>query len=66
VRGEHGVVGDDATRFVSALPAGQLVTVPAAGHNVHSDNPEALTTAIEQFLDDIARTDADWVTNPRP
>jgi esterase len=45
---------DAAVRFVDALPAGRLVTVPACGHNVHSGNTPGFLDAIGPFLRDLA------------
>lgn len=39
-----------AQRFVSALPAGRLVTVPDCGHNVHSQNTTGFLAAVLPFL----------------
>ncbi|MEM7406478.1 MAG: alpha/beta hydrolase [Pseudomonadota bacterium] len=52
VRGENSNVlePDAAARFVAALPAGELVTVPDCGHNVHSQNTTGFLAAIEPFL----------------
>lgn len=40
-----------AERFVATLPAGQLVTVPACSHNVHSQNTAGFLAAVIPFLD---------------
>jgi pimeloyl-ACP methyl ester carboxylesterase len=52
VRGaESDVLAPDAAdRFVSALPHGQLVTVPGAGHNVHGGNTPGFLEAVGPFL----------------
>jgi pimeloyl-ACP methyl ester carboxylesterase len=42
-----------AERFVAALPNGQLMTVPDAGHNVHSANMRGFLDAIGPFLADL-------------
>jgi pimeloyl-ACP methyl ester carboxylesterase len=42
-----------AERFVAALPNGQLMTVPDAGHNVHSANTRGFLDAIGPFLADL-------------
>jgi pimeloyl-ACP methyl ester carboxylesterase len=39
-----------AERFVAALPKGELVTVPATGHNVHSGNTPGFLEAVSPFL----------------
>jgi len=39
-----------AQRFADALPAGQLVTVPDAGHNVHGQNTPGFIQAVTPFL----------------
>jgi pimeloyl-ACP methyl ester carboxylesterase len=44
---------DAAERFVAALPQGQLVTVPACGHNVHSQNTPGFLEAIAPFLETL-------------
>jgi len=41
---------DAAERFAAALPAGQLVTVPGCGHNVHSGNTPGFLDAVAPFL----------------
>lgn len=41
-----------AERFVSALPAGRLVTVPDCGHNVHSQNTLGFLHAVMPFLEE--------------
>jgi pimeloyl-ACP methyl ester carboxylesterase len=41
---------DAAERFVAALPAGTLVTVPACGHNVHSGNTAGFLDAVTGFV----------------
>ena len=52
VRGENSNVLDPnaAERFVNALPQGQLITVPACGHNVHSQNTSGFLEAIKPFV----------------
>jgi len=44
---------DAAARFVAALPAGRLVTVPNAGHNVHSGNTPGFLDAVVPFIDEM-------------
>jgi pimeloyl-ACP methyl ester carboxylesterase len=52
VRGEHSNVltADAAARFAAALPRGRLTTVPACGHNVHSQNTRGFLAAVRGFL----------------
>lgn len=52
VRGEQSQVLSDeaARRFVEHLPAGQLVTVPRCGHNVHSQNTAGFLAELQPFL----------------
>lgn len=52
VRGGESDVfeAEAADRFVAALPAGELVTVPKTGHNVHSGNTPGFLEAITPFL----------------
>lgn len=47
-------LADAAERFVSALPQGELVTVPKCGHNVHSQNTPGFLEAIAPFLSKLA------------
>jgi pimeloyl-ACP methyl ester carboxylesterase len=56
VRGEESVVlePEAAARFVAALPDGTLITVPGAGHNVHSANTPGFLGAIGPFLARVA------------
>jgi pimeloyl-ACP methyl ester carboxylesterase len=42
-----------AERFVAALPNGRLMTVPAAGHNVHGAKTSGFLDAIGPFLADL-------------
>lgn len=52
--GESNVLlPEPAERFAAALPQGRLVTVPACGHNVHSQNTLGFLDAIEPFLDSL-------------
>lgn len=53
VRGERSNVlsAEAARRFRDALPRGQLVTVPNAGHGVPSQNTAGFLAALEAFLD---------------
>lgn len=52
VRGgdSHVLAADAAERFGAALPDGRLVTVPSAGHNVHSQNTPGFLAAVQPFL----------------
>ncbi len=52
VRGAmSGVLGDaQARRMVAAMRACTLATVPAAGHAVMTDNPQAFLTTLRPFL----------------
>jgi len=49
--GESDVLPPDAAeRFVAALPAGRLVTVPDVGHNVHGGNTSGFLDAVVPYL----------------
>jgi pimeloyl-ACP methyl ester carboxylesterase len=49
--GESDVLEPDAAeRFVAALPDARLVTVPSAGHNVHSANTPGFLELVGPFL----------------
>ena len=52
VRGADSNVleADAAQRFAAALSGGDLVTVPRAGHNVHSANTPGFLDAVNPFL----------------
>jgi pimeloyl-ACP methyl ester carboxylesterase len=52
IRGAESNVldADAAARFVAAIPNGQLVTVPGAGHNVHGANTPGFLNALGPFL----------------
>src|ERR1700735_2923959 len=52
VRGANSNIleAEAAERFASALPAGRLVTVPDAGHNVHGQNTKGFIGALGEFL----------------
>jgi pimeloyl-ACP methyl ester carboxylesterase len=60
------VVGDNDTllpppnslRLAAAIPNAQLVRIPATGHLITDENPEAANLAIDRFLAKIARGDA--------
>ena len=54
LRGERSSIlsAELAERFVNALPQGQLQTVPACGHNVHSQNTPGFLAALAPFLAD--------------
>jgi pimeloyl-ACP methyl ester carboxylesterase len=53
VRGANSNIleAEAAERFASALPAGRLVTVPDAGHNVHGQNTKGFIEALGGFLE---------------
>jgi pimeloyl-ACP methyl ester carboxylesterase len=53
LRGEKSTVllPDAAERFVAALPHGELVVVPNAGHTVHLENPLGFLSAVTPFLE---------------
>jgi pimeloyl-ACP methyl ester carboxylesterase len=55
VRGAESEIleAEAAERFVAALPNGRLMTVPGAGHNVHSANTWGFLDAISPFLADL-------------
>jgi pimeloyl-ACP methyl ester carboxylesterase len=55
IRGERSniLAPDAAERFRDALPAGQLVTVPNCGHNVHGQNTPGFIAALGAFLDSL-------------
>lgn len=57
VRGAESAVleADAAERFAAALPQGRLVTVPACGHNVHSQNTPGFLSAVGTFLASLER-----------
>jgi pimeloyl-ACP methyl ester carboxylesterase len=52
LRGETSNIleADAAERFRDALPQGELVTVPACGHNVASQNTKGFLEVLEPFL----------------
>ena len=53
--GESNILEPEAAeRFVAALANGRLVTVPGAGHNVHSANTPGFLVAVAPFLADLA------------
>ncbi len=56
VRGAESTVlePDAADRFARALPHGRLVTIPACGHNVHSQNTPGFLAGIAPFLASLA------------
>ena len=68
--GDSALLGVDAARaFVAALPDGQLVEIPEAGHHVLLDQPERLLAAIEAFIrdaDDRRLARAGPSTHPSP
>jgi len=56
VRGAESTVleADAAARFASALPHGLFITIPACGHNVHSQNTPGFLAGIAPFLAALA------------
>ncbi len=52
VRGENSDIlsPEAAADTIAALPNATLVTVPGAGHNVHTDNPRAFRAAVRDWL----------------
>jgi pimeloyl-ACP methyl ester carboxylesterase len=55
VRGANSNIleAEAAERFAAALPAGRLVTVPDAGHNVHGQNTKGFIAALGGFLESL-------------
>lgn len=51
LRGERSnfITEADAPRITHHFPAAQLETLPAAGHNLHFDQPQAFTTRLRQW-----------------
>jgi pimeloyl-ACP methyl ester carboxylesterase len=39
-----------AERMVKELPRGRFVEIPRAVHTLHEDNPEAVLSALREFL----------------
>jgi PPOX class probable FMN-dependent enzyme len=52
IRGSDGCPSAEASRFAALLHDGRFVTVDAAGHNVHRDNPAGFLKALRSFLDE--------------
>ena len=52
IRGENSdILSREASAdTVAALPSATLVTIPGAGHNVHTDNPRAFRAAVRGWL----------------
>jgi pimeloyl-ACP methyl ester carboxylesterase len=52
IRGENSDIlsPEAAADTVAALPNATLVTIPGAGHNVHTDNPRAFRAAVRDWL----------------
>ena len=48
--GEHSHLSDDAAKQLQALPGVRLTVVPAASHNVMSDDPLAFMREVADFL----------------
>ena len=40
----------DSERLAPALPDAELVVIPRAGHLAHEERPDAVMTAIEEWL----------------
>ena len=55
VRGERSnyVAAHHEPRIGALFPAASIVTVARAGHWLHAEQPVAVTTAVESFLDDV-------------
>jgi pimeloyl-ACP methyl ester carboxylesterase len=55
VRGEAGTLPSDVAReMVARLPGAQLVELAEAGHDVHLDRPREWTSALLDFLREVA------------
>jgi pimeloyl-ACP methyl ester carboxylesterase len=53
--GDHDFTSvEDALEMVRALPHGQLLVVPGAGHGKMTDRPRLVNQAIREFLDGAA------------
>jgi pimeloyl-ACP methyl ester carboxylesterase len=52
VRGENSDIlsPEAAADTVAAFPNATLITIPGAGHNVHTDNPRAFRAAVRDWL----------------
>jgi pimeloyl-ACP methyl ester carboxylesterase len=52
LRGESSPIldRDVAERMARELPHGRFVEIPRAVHTLHEDNPEAVLTALKDFL----------------
>jgi pimeloyl-ACP methyl ester carboxylesterase len=52
MRGEHSPILDRevAERMERELPKGRFVEIPRAVHTLHEDNPEAVLSALKEFL----------------
>ena len=52
LRGEHSTVldRDVAERMAKELPRGRFFEIPRSVHTLHEDNPEAVLTALRDFL----------------
>jgi pimeloyl-ACP methyl ester carboxylesterase len=52
VAGDHDFASiEETTEIFRALPKGQLMIVPAAGHGTFRDRPALMTLAVREFLD---------------
>jgi pimeloyl-ACP methyl ester carboxylesterase len=47
---ESGLIPAEESRATACRPATTMVTVPGTGHDVHLERPEAVRTAIAEFL----------------
>ena len=47
------LTAEAAERFRTALPRGELVTVPNCGHNVHGQNTKGFIEAVGEFLTNV-------------
>jgi pimeloyl-ACP methyl ester carboxylesterase len=47
------LTAEAAERFRTALPRGELVTVPNCGHNVHGQNTKGFLEAVGEFLTNV-------------
>jgi pimeloyl-ACP methyl ester carboxylesterase len=55
---DHMVPPANASILADAIPDSRVVVIPDSGHVVFTDQPEALTTAIIEFLDEVGAVDA--------
>ncbi|MBI2766353.1 MAG: alpha/beta hydrolase [Chloroflexi bacterium] len=57
---------DTAERAAREMQRARLVVVPGAGHSVPGDNPDDFTSAVREFLDDLARGQFEPVAAAEP